>query len=75
MLNNLERKIIEYLKYPPFPASFNELILKFSEISKQELQTELETLCQSGIVYNMKMGRTKSYWYYNFDSKEDGALK
>ena len=71
MLNNLEWKIVEYLKNPPFPASFNELSLKFSEIPKQELQTELETLCQFGIVYNMKMGRTKSYWYYNFDSKED----
>lgn len=71
MLNNLERKIIEYLKYPPFPASFNELLLKFPEVSKQELQTELETLYQREILYNMKMGKTKSYWYYNFDSKED----
>lgn len=71
MLNNLEQKIIEYLKHPPFPASFNELLLKFSEVSKQELQTELETLCQREILYNIKIGRKKAYWYYNFDSKED----
>ena len=74
-LNKLEQEIVEYLKNPPFPASFNELTLKFSETSEQELQMELETLCQFRIVYNMKMGRTKSYWYYNFDFKENRTIK